>query len=104
THAEALRAALPRIVEGRLLDGARLGVSLCAAQRYDDAIDVYRALAERHPRSATVWANLAVNLKARGVDGEWQTALSKAFELDPYSDYVRSLRNQYGLDATDAVR
>lgn len=95
--ASEIAAALPAVVAGSELDASRLGVSLCAAQRYDEAITVFRALASKYPRSATVLGNLAVNLKAREVEG-WREALDRAHELDPYNDFVRSLRSQYALD------
>lgn len=76
----------------------RLGVQLCAAQRFEEAAGVFRILSKRVPDSATNWVNLSVNLRASGREEEALEALKQARELDPLNDYVQSVMKNNGLE------
>jgi spermidine synthase len=89
--ADVVEAALPRIAAAPALEGSRLGVALCTAGRYDDAIAVFRALSQRHPASATTLANLSINLKASGKAAEAREVLERAMQLDPFNDHAREV-------------
>ncbi|MCF8480235.1 MAG: tetratricopeptide repeat protein [Rhodospirillum sp.] len=61
----------------------RQGVLFRRAGQWEDAEPCWRALVTASPEDASAWSSLGTTLAALGRDGEANTALSRATELEP---------------------
>ena len=71
----------------------RLGYDLMAANRLDDAIEVFKLNVEDYPRSANVYDSLAEAYLKKGNKDLAVKFYSKALELDPnFPSAIEALR------------
>lgn len=68
------------------------GEARVAEAKWDDAVQAFRAAADKSPNVATIWNNIGLAEKKRGKPVEADAAYAKALELNP--DYPEALNNR----------
>jgi len=87
--------ASAKILERSPGEALRVGAEATRRSRYKAAAEIFRRILDRHPASATVWANLAWALERLKEDDAAREAWLKAAVLDPLNESIRKDRDAY---------